>query len=137
MPTTPSPGRDLRRAAGWHTIRPGLALATSVHLEVDWVARRTEQLAQASGRPVSANGYWSTGGAFAPHADAEDARIVQVAGRRRWWLHPPTTGDRPPSPDRWHTLGPAAELELPAGWWHQAHTLSAESIHVTFTLHGA
>jgi len=136
MPTAPSPEHALRQARGWHTVRPGLALALSIHLEVDWVAQRTHQLADRTGRPVSANGYWSTGGAFAPHADTDDALILQVAGRRRWWLHPPVTGDDPPPPDRWHTLGPGDELDLRAGWWHQAHTLSAESIHLTFTLHG-
>ena len=120
---------------GWTEIRPGLDVATSVHLRIAEINEMAAELATASGHPVSVNGYRSTGGNFAPHRDEHDALILQVQGRRRWWLHPPTEGDEPPRPDRWNQLAPGAQLDLPAGWWHLASATTQPSVHLTFTLH--
>ena len=131
-----SPETECRlTSAAWTQVRDGLERATSVHLEVAWVDRRVRALAASDGRPVSANAYRSSGGAPGWHRNEHDALIEQLAGRRRWWLHPPTPGTEPPRPDRWRTLGPGDRLELPAGWWRLAYTLSATATHLTYTFH--
>ena len=88
---------------------------------------------------------WHSQNAFNRHWDAQEAMVLQLAGRKRWrvWrptrLHPLQNDSEPPAPP---TAGPAWEgvlndgdvLYIPRGWWHDAFPLNEPSLHLTVSL---
>lgn len=88
---------------------------------------------------------WHSQNAFNRHWDAQEAMVLQLAGRKRWrvWrptrLHPLQNDSEPPAPP---TAAPAWEgvlndgdvLYIPRGWWHDAFPLNEPSLHLTVSL---
>ena len=89
---------------------------------------------------------------FAAHFDVHDVFVLQVAGEKRWTIHPPVH----PAPLRdqeWTRYRPAVErrateepaidavlrpgdaLYLPRGWLHSAEALGDVSVHLTVGIH--
>jgi bifunctional lysine-specific demethylase and histidyl-hydroxylase NO66 len=106
------------------------------------------------GVPVQVNAYFTPPGnrGFATHYDTHSVFVLQVAGRKRWRIHPPVlpepierqpwggraeevaaTADQPPYLDT--VLDPGDALYLPRGWLHAAEALDGEhSLHLTIGL---
>jgi lysine-specific demethylase/histidyl-hydroxylase NO66 len=105
------------------------------------------------GHSVQMNAYVTPAGnrGFATHYDTHDVFVLQIAGRKRWTIHPPVMADPLPL-QAWGgradevaaaASGPAAidrvfapgdALYLPRGWLHSAEAVSelAEvSVHLT------
>ncbi|CBJ30378.1 expressed unknown protein [Ectocarpus siliculosus] len=83
---------------------------------------------------------------FAPHWDDIEAFLLQVEGRKRWRVYPPTddqavlprlsspnlTDEQVGEPALEVVLEPGDLLYLPRGWAHQAETVGDEaSLHIT------
>jgi ribosomal protein L16 Arg81 hydroxylase len=102
------------------------------------------------GHPVQVNAYVTPAGkrGFATHYDTHDVFVLQVAGRKRWRIHPPVVVDplerQPwggladevaaaasgdPVVDSVLTCGDA--LYLPRGWLHSAEAVGELSVHLT------
>jgi ribosomal protein L16 Arg81 hydroxylase len=105
------------------------------------------------GGAVQANAYLTPAGrqGFATHYDTHDVFVLQVAGTKRWLVHPPVLTDPlrrqpwggpahevraraegPPTLDE--VLRPGDALYLPRGWLHSAEALGEVSLHVTLGL---
>jgi hypothetical protein len=110
----------------------------------------TGGLAAELGQPVQANAYLTPAGnrGFATHYDTHDVFVLQIAGRKRWTIHPPVLPDPlerqpwggradevaaiaagPPVLDE--TLEPGDSLYLPRGYLHAADALGEVSLHLT------
>lgn len=102
------------------------------------------------GHPVQVNAYITPAGnqGFATHYDTHDVFVLQIAGRKRWTIHPPVMADPlplqawgeradevsaaasgPPAIDQVFTPGDA--LYLPRGWLHSASAVDDVSVHLT------
>ena len=113
-----------------------------------------QQLSTDLGHPVQVNAYVTPAAnrGFDPHYDVHDVLVLQVAGQKRWTIHPPVhehpladqpwTGHReavaaraqePPAIDA--VLEPGDALYLPRGWLHSAQALGETTIHLTVGLH--
>ncbi|HEX6498282.1 MAG TPA: cupin domain-containing protein [Micromonosporaceae bacterium] len=100
--------------------------------------------------PVQVNAYLTPPGnrGFAAHYDTHDVFVLQVAGAKRWRVHPPVvpdplerqpwggvadevaaSADTPPALDV--VLRPGDALYLPRGWLHSAQALGEQSLHLT------
>lgn len=111
-------------------------------------------LADDLGHPVQVNAYITPpqSQGFAPHYDTHDVFVLQVAGRKRWRVHPPVVES--PLPDQpWDTVATLVEqranepadinevllpgdcLYLPRGFVHSALAMGETSIHLTFGIH--
>jgi hypothetical protein len=75
MPAAPATDLNLSSAL-WQLIRPGLQVATSVHLHVKWIDCKVRSVVAATGCQESASAYRPTGGAFRLHRDAGDEHQV-------------------------------------------------------------
>jgi bifunctional lysine-specific demethylase and histidyl-hydroxylase NO66 len=105
------------------------------------------------GSPVQINAYLTPPGnqGFATHYDTHSVFVLQVAGRKRWRVHPPVVADpidrqpwgghadevaavaaEAPTIDR--VLVPGDALYLPRGWLHAAESLDELSLHLTIGL---
>ncbi|NYF98484.1 JmjC domain-containing protein [Janibacter cremeus] len=114
----------------------------------------SQQLAADLGHPVQVNAYvtpaQSTG--FSAHYDVHDVFVLQIAGEKRWRLHPPVlTHPLRDQPWQGHaeaveqaasapphlevTLQPGDTLYIPRGWLHSATALGGVSTHVTVGVH--
>ncbi|GAA3213574.1 cupin domain-containing protein [Dactylosporangium siamense] len=103
--------------------------------------------------PVQINAYLTPPGnqGFATHYDTHAVFVLQVAGTKRWRVHPPVVIDPverqpwggradevaavaadPPVLDA--VLGPGDALYLPRGWLHAASALDDWSLHLTLGL---
>ena len=101
------------------------------------------------GTPVQINAYLTPPGSrgFSTHYDTHAVFVLQVAGRKRWTIHPPVVTDpierRPwgaragevsavthEAPFLDAVLDPGDTLYLPRGWLHAAGTLDALSLHL-------
>lgn len=86
---------------------------------------------------------------FAPHYDDIEAFVLQIEGKKRWFLYPPRTEnellpressgnfqqDEIGSPYFAQTLYPGDLLYFPRGWIHQANTVdNSHSLHVTLSV---
>ncbi|WP_426564434.1 cupin domain-containing protein [Angustibacter sp. McL0619] len=113
-----------------------------------------QQLAEELGHPVQANAYVTPpqSRGFDDHYDVHDVFVVQVAGEKRWRIHPPVhESPLPDQPwtDRRAAVAAAAETEplldvvlrpgdclyLPRGYLHAATALGAVSTHLTLGVH--
>ncbi|GIJ49847.1 hypothetical protein Val02_67330 [Virgisporangium aliadipatigenens] len=102
------------------------------------------------GHPVQINGYVTPPGnrGFATHYDTHDVFVLQIAGRKRWRIHPPVVPDpleRQPWGGRADEVSAAADgapfldevfapgdaLYLPRGWLHSAQAVDELSVHLT------
>lgn len=111
-------------------------------------------LAGELGHPVQVNAYLTPpqSQGFSAHYDVHDVFVLQLAGTKRWVLHPPVLAeplrsqpwtDRraavaaaasgPPSIDT--VLAPGDALYLPRGWLHAAAALGEVSAHLTVGVH--
>jgi hypothetical protein len=112
------------------------------------VARFCRDLAAELGHPTQCNAYVTPAGnaqGFAYHHDTHDVFVLQVAGRKRWRIHPPVlelpTKNQPRSGDGLVAAGqeplidtellPGDALYLPRGYVHAAATTDVPSIHLT------
>jgi ribosomal protein L16 Arg81 hydroxylase len=79
---------------------------------------------------------------FGAHWDPYDAFVVQLLGRRRWRICPPTRqapllvdkeSPTPPDPGKFEVVdvSPGDVVYLPRGWWHDAGGATAPSVHLT------
>ena len=114
------------------------------------LASFTARLHHDLGHPVQINAYVTPAGnrGFATHYDTHDVFVLQIAGRKRWTIHPPVMVD--PLPEQsWGgradevsaaASGPAAidrvftpgdALYLPRGWLHSAEAVGELSVHLT------
>ena len=118
-----------------------------LHLHWHPAAVYCRELEKALGCPVQANAYWTPSSAqgFAVHHDTHDVFVLQVAGRKRWRVHPPVV-ELPLATQKWKAtdvqaavidveLGPGDTLYLPRGWPHEAETSAGHSLHVTVGVH--
>jgi ribosomal protein L16 Arg81 hydroxylase len=107
-------------------------------------------LRQDLGTPVQLNAYLTPPGnrGFATHYDTHAVFVLQVAGRKRWRVHPPVV-EQPIELQPWGgradevaavaardpvfdtVLEPGDALYLPRGWLHAADALGTMSLHLT------
>jgi hypothetical protein len=93
---------------------------------------------------VSLNCYCIRPGAdhFPPHQDGHHIFAIQLEGRKRWYLHPPSqllpmsyykrTKEHPtPESATVIDVSPGQILYLPVGWVHHAETLEGASVHLS------
>jgi lysine-specific demethylase/histidyl-hydroxylase NO66 len=106
------------------------------------------------GHPVQVNAYVTprSSQGFSAHYDVHDVFVLQVAGEKRWRIHPPVHPD--PLPDQPWTghrsavearaleepvidtvLRPGDALYLPRGYLHAAEALGDVSCHLTIGVH--
>ena len=110
-------------------------------------------LGRELGVPVQINAYLTPPGnqGFATHYDTHAVFVLQVAGTKRWRVHPPVVTD-PVERQPWGgradevaavaagepaldvVLGPGDALYLPRGWLHAAGALEDWSLHLTVGL---
>ncbi|POH62188.1 cupin [Cryobacterium zongtaii] len=114
------------------------------------LAEFTRQLTRDLGHPVQVNAYVTPAAerGFDPHYDVHDVFVLQIAGEKRWRIHPPVhprpLRDQPWTDHRravelWAEDEPAIDevfrpndvLYLPRGWIHSATALGGTSIHLT------
>jgi hypothetical protein len=111
-------------------------------------------LSSELGHPVQINCYLTPpqNQGFAPHYDTHDVFVLQVAGSKRWVVHPPVLTDPLPGQD-WEqcraavtaraaeppllerVLRPGDALYLPRGFLHSAAAQGETSIHLTVGVH--
>ena len=111
-------------------------------------------LAAELGHPVQINCYLTPpqNQGFAAHYDTHDVFVLQVAGHKRWAVHPPVLADPLPGQD-WEqrraavasraaepplldqVLRPGDALYLPRGFIHSAVAQGDTSIHLTVGVH--
>lgn len=116
----------------------------------------TRALVADLGHPAQVNAYITPASSrgFDPHFDTHDVFVLQIAGAKRWTIHPPVhphpLADQPWS-DRRAAVAEAAEktpqidevlepgdvLYLPRGWLHSAVAQGGTSIHLTIGLRAA
>jgi len=111
-------------------------------------------LAAELGHPVQINAYITPAQnqGFSAHYDTHDVFVLQVAGTKRWTIHPPVLDD--PLPDQsWDQrkaqvaaraaekpiidtlLTPGDALYLPRGYLHSAVAQGEVSVHLTVGVH--
>ncbi|WP_371830066.1 cupin domain-containing protein [Rhodococcoides kroppenstedtii] len=114
------------------------------------IIRFSGDLVEEIGHPVQVNSYITPASSrgFDPHHDVHDVFVLQIAGEKRWILHPPVhehpLADQPWTDHREAVAARAAEpptldtvlrpgdaLYVPRGWIHSAQALGATSIHLT------
>jgi len=114
------------------------------------LAEFTRQLVADLGHPAQVNAYITPASerGFDPHYDVHDVFVIQIAGEKRWRIHPPVH-PRPLRDQPWSQHRAAVErqaqnepfleevfrpddvLYLPRGWLHSATALGGTSIHLT------
>ncbi|MFW0871911.1 cupin domain-containing protein [Rhodococcoides corynebacterioides] len=114
------------------------------------IIRFSGDLVEEIGHPVQVNSYITPASSrgFDPHHDVHDVFVLQIAGEKRWILHPPVhehpladqpwtdhraaVGARAAEPPTLDTvLRPGDALYVPRGWIHSAEALGETSIHLT------
>jgi ribosomal protein L16 Arg81 hydroxylase len=115
--------------------------------DYDLAAKRLcAEIARFAGAQATGNAYMSfTGdGTFGRHWDTHDVFAVQLRGRKRWNIYPPTlplplsyqTHDQmghqcPALPSHELTVEEGDVLYVPRGWWHHAIPLNEASFHLS------
>lgn len=112
--------------------------------------RLTDEVQQFAGFPTRSNAYVSFGGSgsFGAHWDTHDVVVLQLIGRKRWQVSPPTfplplpghpsrgSGQAPPTQSTLDVLLEAGDLlYLPRGWWHEVTPLPEPSLHLSVGLY--
>jgi bifunctional lysine-specific demethylase and histidyl-hydroxylase NO66 len=113
-----------------------------------------QELAAELGHPVQANAYVTPpqNQGFSAHYDVHDVFVLQIAGEKRWRVHPPVLvsplrdqpwndrkadvekrAEEPPLIEA--VLTPGDSLYLPRGYLHAATALGGVSTHLTLGIH--
>ena len=112
------------------------------------------RLAAELGHPVQINAYVTPpqNKGFSAHFDVHDVFVLQVAGEKRWTIHPPVH-EAPLRDQEWTryraavqqraagepaidaVLRPGDALYLPRGWLHSAGALGDTTVHLTVGIH--
>lgn len=142
------PRRRLDKPAVYGQLRAGATLVINRIEAHSFQCRRLcADVSRFAGLPTTSNAYLSFSGAgtFGKHWDTHDVFAIQLFGRKRWLVFPPTF----PLPLSHHTsesfspppagcvaqldvyLDPGDVLYLPRGWWHQAVPLAQPSFHLS------
>lgn len=111
----------------------------------------TLKIAKFVGEKAVANGYIAFGGdgTFGKHWDTHDVFAVQLMGRKRWRVYPPSfqlplphqkskghKHECPCEPIFDEILERGDALYIPRGWWHEAIPLeNEETMHVAVGIH--
>jgi ribosomal protein L16 Arg81 hydroxylase len=108
--------------------------------------RLSEEVNRLTGFPTLSNAYVSFGGdgSFGAHWDTHDVVVLQLVGRKRWRVSPPTfplplpgqtsrrSGQAAPSQWALDVLLEAGDaLYLPRGWWHEVTPIPEPSLHLS------
>lgn len=115
------------------------------------VRKICQEFSRYTGADTVANGYISFGGhqAFGNHWDTHDVFAVQLMGRKKWTIFPPTFNlplpdqrsgpfkdDCPRVPCLEVILEAGDVLYVPRGWWHNAEALLDEqTFHIAVGVH--
>lgn len=112
----------------------------------DCARRLTEEVRHFTGFPARSNAYVSFGGSgsFGSHWDTHDVVVLQLVGRKRWRVGPPTfplplpgqtsrrSGHAAPQLSALDVSLDAGDvLYLPRGWWHEVTPLPEPSLHLS------
>lgn len=128
-------------------------MAAGATLQLNWLEEQSVvakrlclEIARFVGAQTSGNAYVSfTGdGSFGKHWDTHDVFVIQLIGRKRWKIFPPTltlplahqTHDRsghscPAEPDVELTMEEGDVMYVPRGWWHHVIPLNVGSFHLS------
>jgi ribosomal protein L16 Arg81 hydroxylase len=141
------PRRRLNKPQVYAQLRAGATLVINrIEAHSLQCRRLCAELGRFADLPTTSNAYLSFSGAgsFGKHWDTHDVFAIQLFGRKRWQVFPPTF----PLPLSHHTsesfsqpaagcaqfdvvLEPGDVLYLPRGWWHQAIPLAQPSFHLS------
>lgn len=115
------------------------------------IKRLCLEIGRFLGEQTVANGYLAFGGdgTFGKHWDTHDVFVVQLIGRKRWKIFPPTfelpissqtsknfKDDCPADPCFDQVIEPGDILYVPRGWWHHAIPIEGEpTFHVAIGVH--
>lgn len=148
-------GDQLDDTALWRHFADGATLVLqALHRTWEPVADLSSRLGTELGHPVQANAYVTPpqNRGFDAHYDVHDVFVLQIAGSKRWTIHPPVHPD-PLRDQPWTehrtavaeaaggepfldtVLAPGDVLYLPRGWLHAAQAQGAVSIHLTLGVH--
>jgi ribosomal protein L16 Arg81 hydroxylase len=139
--------RRLQKPAVYSQLRAGATLVINRIEGHSLECRRLcAHVGRFAGLATTSNAYLSFSGAgtFGKHWDTHDVFAIQLFGRKRWLVYPPTF----PLPLSHHAsesfsqpaadcaeldvvLDPGDVLYLPRGWWHQAIPLAQPSFHLS------
>jgi ribosomal protein L16 Arg81 hydroxylase len=118
----------------------------SLEAHADPARQLCEEVHRFAGFPTGSNAYVSFGGdgSFGPHWDTHDIVVLQLVGRKRWRVGPPTfplplpahtsraSGQQAPRLSALDELIEAGDvLYLPRGWWHEVTPLAEPSLHLS------
>jgi len=113
--------------------------------------RLSEEIARFAGAQTRGDAYmsFSGGGSFGKHWDTHDSFAIQLLGRKRWKIFPPTlplplayqTSEQsghecPAEPALEFTLEVGDVVYLPRGWWHHVIPLDEGSFHLSVGVYG-
>jgi ribosomal protein L16 Arg81 hydroxylase len=137
--------RRLNKAKFYEYLKGGATL------QINWLERHSVEakrlcleVGRFAGAQTSGNAYMSFAGdgTFGKHWDTHDVFAIQLIGRKRWRVFPPTfplpltyqsherSGHHcPAEPLLEVTLEEGDVLYLPRGWWHHVIPLQAGSFH--------
>jgi ribosomal protein L16 Arg81 hydroxylase len=146
------PRRRLNKRRFYEQLRSG---ATLVVNRFESHSRRAMRLCAEVGRFAGAaatgNAYLSLGGGgtFGKHWDTHDVFALQLLGRKRWQIFPPTFAaplsmhgsegsgrECPPTPVLDCVLTAGDLLYVPRGWWHHAIPFDEPSLHFSIGTYG-
>lgn len=145
------PRRKLNKLKFYDYMRNGATLVINWVEDYSVAAKRLcTEIARFARAPASGNAYMSfTGdGTFGKHWDTHDVIAIQLIGRKRWRVFPPTlplpltyqTNERtghecPAEPAHEFTLEEGDMAYLPRGWWHHVIPRDEGSFHLSVGLY--
>jgi ribosomal protein L16 Arg81 hydroxylase len=140
------PRRRLDERFGGLMARGATLVLNNLEMHSADARRLTEEVGRFTGFPTRSNAYLSFGGegSFGAHWDTHDVVVLQLVGRKRWRVSPPSfplplpghpsrgSGHAAPSLSVVDTLLEAGDLlYLPRGWWHEVTPLQEPSLHLS------
>lgn len=124
-------------------------IINGVHKRIPEIAAFASEVKFALGYGVQVNAYCSWPGrqGFSSHYDTHEVFILQVDGRKQWYVFPDTikyplpeqksSSFPPPEGEPYLSciLNPGDVLYIPRGHWHYAVALDEPSLHLTLGVH--
>jgi len=139
--------RRLDKSRFYELMRNGATLVINRVEDYSVAAKRLcVEIGRFTGAEATGNAYVSFrgDGTFGKHWDTHDVFAIQLIGRKRWAIYPPTfplpltyqTHDMsghacPAQPALELTLEQGDMLYLPRGWWHHVVPLDEGSLHLS------
>ena len=139
--------RRLDKVRFYAQLRGGATLVLNRFEEHSSLARQLcLEVARHAGHQTTSNAYVSFGGrgTFGRHWDTHNVFAIQLIGRKRWQVYPPTFAlplshqtsdaaqpDVTAAPVLDCTLETGDMLYVPRGWWHQTLPFEAGSLHLS------